>query len=156
MLRGEFITGRGLVIPNNISIFGAQTMLELALLNTAENFYVGLGSGVYTPDMTVADMDEPTIGTNGYARIQILRSNVGWPNTGEVNGERFVESEFLIWEAVGGAFDKPITRMFIALSQAGVAATGVFAISGALPDAITIDEDTDESDRKFKYRLYLR
>jgi len=156
MLRGEFITGRGLVIPNNISIFGAQTILELALLDSDEAFWVGLCSGVYTPDMTVADMEEPTLGVNGYARIEIPRDDTGWINTGEVNGERFVESEFLIWEATGGAFSAPITRMFIALSQAGVGATGVFAISGALPDAITIDEDTDEADRKFKYRLYLR
>lgn len=155
MLRGEFRFQNGLIIPNNVTIVGAGNILAAALRNTAIEFWVGLCSGVYEPDLTIQDLVEPTIGVNGYERLVITRDGTGWPVTGVVNGENFFESLPLIWEAVGGPFDEEVTRMFI--SQEESATSGdVIAISAALPDDLLIEADTPEVDRTFKYRLYLR
>lgn len=153
--RGEFIRSDGLVIPNNITTVGVQTLLGAALRNTVPTFWVGLCSAVYQPDLRIEDLTEPTLATNGYARLAVTRDNVGWPSDGVVNGEVYFETLSLIWQAVGGPFDKPVTRMFLCGSQNGV--TGdVYALSAALPDDLIIDLTTGISDRTFKYRLYAR
>ncbi len=155
MLRGEFIRADGLVIPNNITTFGAATILAAAMRNTVPTFWVGLCDAVPDPDLQIEDLTEPTIATNGYGRIQITRDDTGWPTVGETNGEPFIESDWLTWAATGGAFDEEIRRMFIAASETDT--TGdVFALSAALPALVEIDEATAEADRRFKYRIYLR
>lgn len=155
MLRGEFRFQSGLVIPNNITTEGARTILAAALRNTVPEFWVGLCSAVYQPDLAIQDLVEPTLATNGYARLAVARDSVGWPSDGEVNGEVYFESLPLVWEATGGPFDQPVTRMFICGDE--VALTGdVFCLSAALPDDLIIDEDTLEPDRTFTYRLFAR
>jgi hypothetical protein len=113
MLRGEFRFDDGLVIPNNITIAGAQTILAAALRNTVPTFFVGLCSAVYAPDLDLEDIVEPAIATNGYARLAVARDSVGWPSDGLVNGEVYFESLPLVWVAAGGPFSQPVTRMFI-------------------------------------------
>lgn len=155
MLRGEFIRADGLVIPNNITKYGASVLLAAAMRNTVPVFWVGLCDAVPSPDLQIEDLTEPTIATHGYARIQITRDAAGWPTVGETNGEPFIESGWLTWLAVGGAFDAEIRRMFICASQ--TATTGdVFALSAALPALVEIDTATVEAARRFKYRVYLR
>jgi hypothetical protein len=155
MLRGEFRFANGQVIPNNITTAGAHLLLAAALRNTVPTFWVGLCSAVYAPDLEVQDVVEPTIATNGYARLAVARDSTGWPSDGEVNGEVYFESLPLVWQATGGPFDQPITRMFICGSEAGL--TGdIFCLSGALPDDFTVDITTPEVDRTFNYRIYLR
>lgn len=153
MLRGQFERGDGLILPNNITQFGIQTLLELALRDEDADFWVGLCSAVYTPDLTVADISEPSIGTNGYARIAVPRSALGWPNSGTINSEFYLQTDFLIWTASGGDFDIPISRMFICLHETSLVAD-VFALSAALPDEITITPLTVESERKFRYSIF--
>jgi len=154
-LRGEFRRADGLVIPNNVTIVGARTILAAALRNTVPTFWVGLCSGVYTPDLQIEDLVEPTLATNGYARLAVARDATGWPSDGEVNGEVYFESLALVWQAIGGPFDQPITRMFLSQTQNGL--TGdVLALSAALPDDFIIEETTPEVDRTFKYRLFAR
>lgn len=155
MLRGEFRWKNGLVIPNNVTKFGCETILTTAMRDAAVTFYVGLCSAVYDPELQIEDMDEPTIGVNGYARQALARNSTDWPTLSELNDEAFLESKELVWAAVGGEFSEAITRMFITTTLAGV--TGdVFALSAALPDELIIDEDTDLADRTFTYRLYMR
>lgn len=157
MLRGEFIRGDGLTIPNNITTWGAERMLAMALRAEAQDLWVGLCSGVYTPGLQIEDMLEPTIGVNGYGRKQVLRNNLatGWLTSGVVNDEPFLETDWMIWVAAGGPFSESIGRMFISATELTV--TGdVFCLSAALPSEIVIDVDTLEADRKFKYRIYLR
>ena len=79
----------------------------------------------------------------------------GWLSGGLVNGESYLESLPLVWEAVGGSFDQPVTRMFICQSEAGLAGD-VLALSAPLPDDLVIGVDTPVVDRTFNYRLYLR
>lgn len=155
MLRGEFIRADGLVIPNNITTFGIETILGLALRSEDASFYVGLCSAVYVPDLTALDITEPTIGVNGYDRIEIPRDDTGWPGNGAVNDQPYLESDFLTWEASGGNFDKSVSRMFIILDAASTS-DPVFALSAALPDEFVITPATPESERKFKYRIYGR
>lgn len=155
MLRGEFRFQSGLVIPNNITTAGVRTLLAAALRNTVPTFCVGLCSAVYQPDLAVEDLIEPTIATNGYARLAVARDSTGWPSDGEVNGEVFFESLPLVWQATGGPFDQPITRMFICGDETSL--TGdVFCLSAALPDDFIIDPDVPEPDRTFNYRLFGR
>lgn len=155
MLRGEFHDGNGLVIPNNITKFGAATILSAAFRNTVPTFWVGLVEGASTPDLLLEDLDEPTIGTNGYGRIQITRDEAGWPIVGELNGEPFIESGWLTWAAVGGNFDKPIQRMVL-VNNSNSLTGSVIALSAPLSVARTIGPATLEADRRFKYRVYLR
>lgn len=155
MLYGQFTFKNGLVVPNNITTFGIQTILNMAFLNTDSSLWVGLCNAVFQPDLQIESLEEPTIGVNGYARQEIPRSVLGWPATGMTNLQPFVESDDLIWTPVGGNYDAPISRMFICLSD--VAVTGdVFAISGALSEEITFTPAMLEVDRTLKYRIYAR
>jgi len=153
--RGEFRFENGLVIPNNITTTGVTTLFAAALRNTVPTFWVGLCSAVYAPDLQIEDIVEPTLATNGYARLAVARDSTGWPSDGVVNGEVYFESLPLVWTAAGGPFDQPITRMFICGSQNGL--TGpIFCLSAALPDDLLIDPSTPLVDRTFKYRIFGR
>lgn len=155
MPRGEFRFQNGLVIPNNVTIFGAQSILAGFARNTVPTFFVGLCNAVYEPDLTLADIEEPTIGVNGYARLALSRDATGWPSDGLVNNEPYIESLTLVWAAVGGPFDKAVTRMFLTPEESALVGD-IFCLSGALPEELTIDTDTLEVDRSFKYRLFAR
>lgn len=157
MLRGEFRFENGLIVPNNVTLAGAGAILAAALRDTAIQFWVGLCSAVYEPDLRIEDLVEPTLATNGYARLAVARDSTaaGWPGGGVVNGENYLESLSLIWTAVDGPFDQPVTRMFISQEEDALAGD-VLALSAALPDDLVITPDTAEVDRTFKYRLYLR
>lgn len=155
MLRGQFVSAGGLVIPNNVTIWGAEKVLDLAFRAGTGDMFVGLCSAVYDPDLTAADLEEPTLGLNGYARQPLTRDTDGWPGTGEVNGERYIESDWFIWTAVGGNFSKAISRMFIIFDIDSLT-DPVFALSATLPEERIITPTTVEGDRKFKYQLFLR
>ena len=103
MLRGEFRFENGLIVPNNITIAGAAMILAGAFRATPTVFHVGLCNAVFESDLTIADLDEPTLAVNGYARLAVARDIVGWPGGGEVNGESYLESLPLVWTPVGGA-----------------------------------------------------
>lgn len=154
-MRGEFIRADGLVIPNNVSLAGAEAVLAAAFQGAPISFFVGLVTGAPTTDMTMADMTEPTIGVNGYSRIELTQDNIGWPLITTNVNEAYVESEYMTWAAVGGAFDQAVQRLALLSAAAYAPADDVFALSGLMPAEIIIDPTTDESLRKFKYRLYI-
>lgn len=149
MLRGAFIRADGLIIPNNITLVGSGLILRGALRREVIPMAVALANCVPDPALTVAQLNEPT-GVNGYARIPVTQDAAGWPGAGTLNGEQYLESGWLTWTAVGGAFDKPVNRMAI------VSGADVFCVSGAFPAELTIQPTTVEVDRKFKYRIYQR
>lgn len=152
---GQFQFKNGLVIPNNITTFGIQSILNMAFLDTNLDLWVGLCSAIYDPALQIENITEPTIGVNGYARQQITRDATGWPGAGTTNLQPYIESADLVWLPVGGAFDQAISRMFLCASENAV--TGdVFAISGTLNEEVTWDPDTLEEDRTLKYRIYSR
>lgn len=155
-MRGRFFRADGLVLPNNISKAGAKMILESAFRNTVPEFYVALVVGAPDLDMTMAVMEEPTIGVAGYARIPVLRSAAGWPNSAEIAGERVIGTDWLTWAPTGSGFDKPIQRLALLGNPTGITgATPVYALSSPLPLAVTLLEDTPISQRQFKYEIYL-
>lgn len=154
-MRGEFIRGDGLVIPNNISKAGAQMILAAAFRNDVPTFYCALVAGVPTPTMTMLNMTEPTIGLNGYARISIPRNDTGWPNQDESGGERFIESQFMAWAASGGNFSHAIRRLALIGTSVYSSADPVYCLSAALPADLTITPTTPLDERRFKYRVYI-
>lgn len=156
-MRGEFVREDGLVLPNNISLAGAQMILQAAFQNQVPSFWAGLVTGFPTPGMTLAQMTEPTVGVNGYARIQILRdaSANGWPTVGAIGNESFIASNFLTWTATGSGFDNPIQRVALFGTNAVAPGNVVYALSAPLDDPIIILPTTDLSNRRFKYQIFI-
>lgn len=152
-MRGEFIRGDGLVIPNNVTIFGTNKLLGMLFQQLPGTLYVGLCSGVYSPTVTTIELTEPTLGVGGYHRLEAPRGLASWPTQGTLNGESFVESADLIFVPTAAAFDEEVSRLFISDSAAG---TGVMMLGGAFPAAVTLTPMTPIAQRTFRYRFYLR
>ena len=153
MLRGEFTRGDGLVIPNNITTYGAGLILDMAMRDAANPLWVGLVRGFPRKDGLKSDFAESTF-TNGYARKQILRSNVGWPTVGTLNGMSFLESDWLTWAAVGGPFSETFNRMMMCVEQNSLAGSYI-CLSAPLPAPYAITPATPLEQRQFKYKIYL-
>lgn len=154
-MRGQFIRRDGLILPNNVSLAGAEAILAAAFQGAAQSWYAALVSGPPTLDMTSADLTEPTIGTNGYARIEIAQSAVGWPVIAQQNNEMYVESDWLTWAAVGGDFNQAIQRLALLGTSTYTAGDDVLALSAPLPTEYIITPSTDLANRQFKYQLFL-
>lgn len=134
---------------------GRIRILEAALRNQTIEFYVGLCTGEYAEALTVAELEEPELGVNGYQRIAVAASPGGWEVDGVINDEIYFETGWLTWAAVGGDFSKPIQRMFLTESPNSLDAP-VLALGGAFPEEILIRPVTPEANRKFKFRIYVR
>lgn len=156
MLRGQFIRGDGIIIPNNVTLYGAKRILTLAMTQVETNFFMALVDAQPDSGLRIEDLDEPTIGENGYARQPIERTSlVGWPTVGDLNGEAYIESKAFSFAAAGGPFDKEVRRLCF-LESVDALEGDVIALSAAFPSKILIDVDTPVEQRTFKYRLYLR
>lgn len=155
LIRGEFICGDGTVLPNNISLEGARVMLAAAFQDTAPEFYLGLVTGVPSDSMTMATMVEPAIGANGYARVNIPRTPIGWPTEGVLNGARFIESDWAVFNAVGGNFTESFLRIALLPTLTLVPNQPVYALSSALASPRLITPTTGLAERRFRYRVYL-
>lgn len=161
MFRGEFHRGDGLVIPNNVTTYGVGVLLAAALTDTAPTFFVGLVDGAPASDLLITQVGEPTF-TNGYARVAVARSAMGWPVQGTLNGEPFFETGWLEFASTGNPFSRAIRRMM--LIQTNGLTPGdtsdenrkILALSTPLPDDLLITAATPLNERRFKYRLYAR
>lgn len=156
MLRGEFHRADGLVIPNNITTYGVKSIFMWALVNTGYSLHMALANCNPDPLLQIEDLGEPTIGTGNYARNPINRGIGGWPVEGEFNGEQYFETEVIVFEATGPGFDLPINRLALVNNVGNVTGEEVVALSGPMPEEITITVDTAEELRSFKYRIYGR
>ena len=155
-MRGKFVRADGLVLPNNISRVGSQMILEAAFRNTVPTLFVALVVGAPDAVMTMATMEEPTIGVNGYARIAIERNAVGWPNSAEVAGERMIGTDWLTWTPTGTGFNKPVQRLALIGSASGLGVGApVYALSSAMPAPATLLATTPVEQRRFKYEIFL-
>jgi len=151
MIRGEFIRGDGLVIPNNITDLGVAIILEAALRNAIPEFWLGLCKAVPQTDLEIVDVKEPTV-ADGYERKEIERSAVGWESSGTLNGEYYLETKQVTWTPTA-AFDQVVSR--IMLASAATAGT-LIALSSQFPAELTMDAATPLAIRQYRYRLYLR
>lgn len=155
MMRGEFIRGDGLVIPNNLMTYGVGLLFSAALVNNGYALHIGLANCNPDADLNIDQLNEPTIGVNGYARQPIPRDNTGWAVQGEFNGEKYYETKVFEFAAVGGPFDKSITRPAIINSLDATSGVLVFSL-GTPVDELTIAPATPLEQRSFKYRIYGR
>ena len=154
-MQGRFIREDGLIIPNNISQAGAQAFLAAAFRNDVPTFYVGLVTGPPSLTMTLADMIEPTVGVNGYARQNIARNSGGWPTQGVAGNQRFVESDWITFTATGGNFDQPIQRLALFNTNVVAPVNPIWALSSPMSNAYVITPSTPLAERRFKYAVYL-
>ena len=162
-MRGEFIRGDGLIIPNNVTTSGRKEYLRMALrgidttqIGAGGNFFIGLCQVVPADILTLADITEPTIGVNGYARVPITRDSIGWPTEGAVGNEQFIETIDAVFAASSGDFDQAITRMFIT-PEITLTVGELWALSEAAFETPTvITPTTPVGQRTFNYRLFTR
>lgn len=153
-MRGEFIRGDGLVIPNSLMTYGALAVLQWALQNSGYNLHMGLCDSPPIPNMDAGSLNEPTIGVGSYARQSISRGG-GWPSTGQVNGETYFESEAITFPATD-AYSRAASRLCLVNHPTQVLGQIVVSISTPFTAGITIDETTPVPQRTFKYRIYAR
>lgn len=156
MLRGEFRRGDGLVLPNNITTYGAELILAAALQGVATTLHIGLARCNPKADLDLNELNEPTIGVNGYARQTVSQDDVDWLTAGDLNGERYLETRAFVFAPTGDGFDKEITRPVIVNHGSLTEGQLVVAIGSALPATVVLTPETPENERTFKYRLYCR
>ena len=147
-MRGEFIRGDGLVIPNNITKEGARILLAAAIRNDVPIFSVALVDGQPDPLLTLDKLVEPS-DVGGYARKPVTRDAAGWPGQGELNGESYYETASLVWEATA-PYSESVRRLALLSGEV------VVALSSAMPSDLLITPETSLPNRSFKYRIYAR
>jgi len=154
-MRGEFIFGNGLVVPNNFTTAGAELILKRALQDVSGGtLHLGICTGVFDDARLIQDLNEPAF-SNGYARQPLAQNNVDWPVSGQVNNEWYVESKDVVFTASGGPFSAPYNRPFLCLTLNGLTGN-VIAMGKPLADEILIDVATPLESRTMRYRLYAR
>lgn len=154
-MRGRFIRGDGLILPNNVSLAGAEMVLKSAFRLTAQSLWAALVFGPPTTDMVIGDLVEPTIGVNGYERVEITQDIVGWPTIGTLGSEKYIETDWLEFEATGGNFDEGVQRVALLGAETYDVNQDVFSLSAMMPAEIIITPTTDLADRRFKYQFFL-
>lgn len=154
-MRAEYRFPDGLKLHNAFTDTGLAGLLKGALRNEwpANGLFIGLCSAVPSRSLTLAAIDEPTIGVNGYARIPLARDAGAWPVSGIQGNDPYLESTIMTFTPVGGPFDKAITRMFLT-DELSATVGDVWGLSGALAAPITLDVATPLAQRQFNYRVY--
>jgi hypothetical protein len=130
--------------------------IDTAQIGAGGDFFVGMCQAVPVDTMSLADITEPTIAVNGYARLAITRDSIGWPTEGTVNNEPFIEALDRVFVPSGGAFDQQTTRLFLTPEVSALAGE-LWALSeafSALPK--TFDLSTPLGERTFRYRIHTR
>lgn len=153
-MRGEFVRGDGLILPNNIMTYGIESIFRWALQNTGYALHMGLADCNPTPLLAASSLNEPVIGVGGYARQPIDRG-AGWPTIGQVNGETFFESEAITFPATD-AYNGLVSRLCLINHLSQTTGQIVVALSTPFGTDVQIDETTPVEERTFKYRVYGR
>src|SRR3546814_142972 len=130
--------------------------LAAALQGVATTLHMCLGKCNPKVDLDLNELNEPTIGTGGYARQSLSQDDTDWLTSGELNGERFLETRAVIFVPTGDGFDKEITRPVIVNHATLTEGQFVFSVGSSLPAAVTLLPTTPEEERTFKYRIYAR
>ncbi len=156
-MRGQFIItppdGPKIIVPNTIVAEGAEEFLARIFQGASiTGFYVGLCDQVPDNADVLADIaSEPTIGTNGYARVNLAQNGTDWPTIATQDGESYIESKQLDFTGSGGSFDDSHTRLFICSVATGFAGT-LYSYSAALATAYTVADGITWS---AQYQLFL-
>lgn len=156
-MRGEFIitppNGGKIIVPNTIVAEGAEAYLARIFQGASiTGFYVGLCDQVPDNADVLTDItSEPTIGVNGYARVNLAQNGTDWPTISTEDEESFILSKQCDFTGSGGAFDAAHTRLFLCSVATGTAGT-LYAFSAALASAVTVADGVTWS---AQYKMYL-
>jgi hypothetical protein len=150
-LTGEFIIlqkdGTERVIPNQFTTIGMQQVLKAAFWEIPATWYMGLCAHNPADAIPLANINEPTVGVNGYARAVLPLNAINWPAIGTVNGESYVETRDVTFVVTADEmYDIQINRLFL------MDGANVVAISAAMEDGLQFLTENLVT----KYRLYFR
>lgn len=145
MIGGEFYVN-GVWVPNHFTSIGAQAVLKAAFWQEHPDWFMGLCAHNPGDALQLGLLLEPTIGTNGYERVELGMNAAHWTNIGQVNGNNYVESREVEFIPAGGAFNRETNRLFL------TDGLEVIAVSSPL-EAGLVAQSTPLTT---KYRLYLR
>lgn len=154
-MRGFFQRADGLILPNNVTTYGAQRILEFAFRAAEGEFWLGLVNCVPDAAIQSQDLGEPTLGIGGYARQQVTRDVEGWLNLGQLNDEPYIESRWITFPATD-AYSGDVNRVALFDNESNLFGDGVIALGSAWIPSTLFDENTAENLRTFRYRLFLR
>lgn len=143
MIRGEYEVN-GVIVPNQLTVFGAQAIWKAAFWGISNTWYLGLCTRLPSDHLLLDTMGEPGA-TNGYARQAIPLNPASWPVIGLVNNETYAETESLTFPATG-AYDTDVSRLFVTDGDY------VISVSSQIPGGLQIID----SPFTVKYRIFLR
>jgi len=147
MIRGEYVLrigdGPELVIPNQFTIIGMQTIMKAAFWQEIPMLYIGLCNNNIASSLSLAAIQEPS-GINGYLRQPVAMNQVNWPVISSVNGESYIESREFTFDLTGGV-STPVGRLFI------TDGTYVISISSEFMDGVQVYDEPITT----KYRLFI-
>lgn len=154
-MRGFFERADGLVLPNNVTTYGAERILRRAMRGESLEFWLALVNCVPDPALQLQDLGEPTLGVGGYARQEITGDDAGWAYVGALNDEPFVESKWVTFPTTDD-YSGVVNRPALLSSESDVFGAGVIALGSAWTPSTQFSEVTAENLRTFRYRLFLR
>lgn len=140
--------------PNILTDEGEKAMVDTFFRSnddtyfTGEYFYIGLYKGTITETTTLATVPNEPVG-NGYGRILIERSNVGFPILEQDEGHWRVVSKEVTFVALGGSIG-PLNGAFLGttLDSSGVL---IGAVASGVERTI-LAGDTAKISLKFKQK----
>lgn len=115
-MHGQFFvklpSGDELVLKNQFTTIGMQQVLMAAFQQIPTVWYIGLCAHNPADGIALSEMQEPTVGFHGYARVPLTFGPVNWPELGVINGESFINSRPVIF-VLTGAIDRTVNRLFL-------------------------------------------
>lgn len=156
-MRGEYLRGDGACLPNTLTRLGEEVLMRNAVgLSDDPDWYLALANCVPSLTLQLEDLNEPTIGVNGYTRIAVPRTSAGWDSVGRQLGVFWTQTAIKTWLPVGGAFSGPMTRVALVNHPTATVGDLVISLSAALAAPLLMTPATPESERSFRYRLYAK
>lgn len=151
MISGEFLlqldSGDELVLKNQFTIFGMQSVLKAAFWDEHADWWIGLCSAIPADNIPLVGVNEPMQGVDGYERVYMPLNKLYWGVMGNVNGESYVESKVAIFTPDPETEWTPkVNRLFI------TDGAQVVAVSSAFPDGL----QNVAAEIRAPYRLYFR
>lgn len=112
MIRGEYEVN-GVIVLNHFTNIGMQTILRAAFWQEPVDLWIGLCAKNPGDAVALSQLNEPTIGVNGYARQAVPMNKLNWAALGLVNGESYVRSRTVVFPFTGAPYDSPFNRLFM-------------------------------------------
>lgn len=148
--QGEFYilldNGDTYVAQNQFTILGMQQILQAAFWDSPLVWQVGLCAHNPADSIVLSAVNEPAIGTGGYARQDLPGNPTDWPSISQINGESYVESREFIIPGTAPGHTVATNRLFL---TDGV---NVIAVSSPLIDGLVFRATPLTA----KYRLFFR